>query len=623
MDFFQKNLQIGYWTKNSFQILHKDYQALKDYENMINPFQNLEIDFIERFQRSKFSISQVDTSTLLFGGHNNHICFNDLFEYIKEIKDWKLISSISSISSRFGHASIGFKDKLFIFGGRNFEKELGDLNYFDFKSKTWKNVDLTLIQKPLQYFVSNSHRIMLFTDQECFTSKGDDYFMKLKHSIPFKGEITNDSLESVERFFHYCYIDDRRVEHIDDIVQRELDYLFHHGFDGDFIIYNHFQKIILNFPLIERKGKNSIEILPCLIQIIKELDKSFKLDIRFYLKKYISDIYKSIIQDQHKMNLRVDEPSLISLLIDLGSPMEFFNTIKESHSKSDLPWNYQEILLYLSQSIRDSPMIDPTQYNKLKWINRILSITKPFVSIMSSQNLISKIVDIIFSPIGKHGTYLLLDIQKTQESINELKSEIYLNLDELNEIVFKEPLENDPNWMESKLIKRWFKENGILERDEFKIYNYIQLLIRYKEKDLFLKSFDDPKNYKLVKDLIQILLPFLSILNHLNLQNLINIISKHISKSIHAYDEIEKMKLYQGKERFWKKEMNEIASEVEFEIHKVFQEAFINDRKNDKLIERTFSWFYCLKLMWENVTINMEEIHSRDSFEEKLKEILK
>lgn len=625
MNFFE-NLQIGFLTKNNFQIFLND-ESKDLLEKFSNPFKNLETNFNLKFQRSNFSITKVNSIIFLFGGHDHQVCFNELFEFQKDLQDWKKVFSISTISSRFGHASIGYKDKLFIFGGRNFEKELNDLNYFDFQTKCWKNIDLTLIQRPIQYFVSNSHRIMLFSDQECYTSRGDDYFMKLKHSIPFNGKITDQNLKEMEKFYYYCFLDDQRVEFIDEIIKREIDHLFQNEMEKEFIIYKHFQKLILNFPLLEKKGKSAIDILPSLVHIIKDLDRSFKLDIKFYLKKYICDIYKSIIQDSHKMNMRIDEPSFVSLLIDLGTPLEFFNTIKKSQSKNDLPLNYQEIILYLSQSIRDSPMMNLTQYNKLKWINRILSITKPFINIMNFQSLISKIVDIIFSPIGKHGTYLLLEIQKTQENINELKSEIYMNLDDLDAIIFKEPLEDDPQWMNHYLIKKWIKENGIFERDEYKLYNYIQLVIRYKEKELFLKSFDDPKNYKLVKDLIQILMPFFNILNTINTQNLMNIVSKHISKSIHAYNESEKASSYTFKEKIWKKEMNEIAREFEFEIHKILQEAFINDKKNEKIIERTFYWFTCLKLLWENVTINMEEIiqrpNSRKVFEEKLKEILK
>lgn len=92
----------------------------------------------------------------LFGGYNGTAWLNDLWVFDIDTQMWECIQESSDIisedsaalgsstrkpSRRFGYVSVVHNDKFVLFGGFDGSKWLNDMYEFDFKTKTWTEIN--------------------------------------------------------------------------------------------------------------------------------------------------------------------------------------------------------------------------------------------------------------------------------------------------------------------------------------------------------------------------------------------------------------------------------------------------------------------------------------------------
>jgi len=140
------------------ELVSEDNEAderIKELEKDMNEYDVITDTMMETWTnlpraRTNHTAAYFNKGMYIFGGSdesNNKL--NDLWKYDLEKNRWIIINHISTEcddgqpTKRSGHASNVIGDKMYIFGGlEGITHETNDFFSFDFKTETWKNIQL-------------------------------------------------------------------------------------------------------------------------------------------------------------------------------------------------------------------------------------------------------------------------------------------------------------------------------------------------------------------------------------------------------------------------------------------------------------------------------------------------
>lgn len=87
------------------------------------------------------SQSSFEDKAFLFGGWDGKHTLNDLWEFDSASQEWACICKHSSVSPRYRHSSVCFKNFLVVFGGvDNTQTRYNDIHTFNLSVKSWTRV---------------------------------------------------------------------------------------------------------------------------------------------------------------------------------------------------------------------------------------------------------------------------------------------------------------------------------------------------------------------------------------------------------------------------------------------------------------------------------------------------
>eukprot|EP01080_Neovahlkampfia_damariscottae_P009293 gene9293-1381_t len=125
--------------------------------------------------RDSFSLTTDGESVYLFGGKKGYELFDDLIEVKMDIYKKLLTIKVNTIPQeniinwprkRFGHASEMIYEKMYIFGGRDFQTFFNDLFVYDIENLTWTEIKYTGFPTPVSFsasvYLSNINAMLLY-----------------------------------------------------------------------------------------------------------------------------------------------------------------------------------------------------------------------------------------------------------------------------------------------------------------------------------------------------------------------------------------------------------------------------------------------------------------------------
>jgi len=214
----------------------------------------------------------------------------------------------------------------------------------------------------------------------------------------------------------------------------------------------YFQVFMSNFPLFEKTSQKEEEtdFATLFLQvplIIVKCEQSFRKDFQKDLIDYISALFNYIIKTPFEESLEnivkknmteegmktmlskdgwsQEDKNLLNEVFKVDPLGKVYETVIETEKLKDLPVRYQDVVKIITQKIMKwMRMNDDTAENidKIRWINTLFTLIKPFMGVVNPLTLLDKIVHIVlFSKIGRSGISLMLEISKTEAEIKQHK----------------------------------------------------------------------------------------------------------------------------------------------------------------------------------------------------------
>lgn len=261
----------------------------------------------------------------------------------------------------------------------------------------------------------------------------------------------------------------------------------------------YFQVFMSNFPLFEKTSKEEepdfAQLFLQFPMIIVKSEQSFRKDFQKDLIDYIAALFNYIMKTPHEESLEnivkknmteegvksmlmkddwsQEDKNLLNEVFKVDPLGKVYETIIATEKLKDLPERYQNVMKILTQKIMKWMRMEddnPENLEKIKWINTLFTIIKPFMGVVNPLALLDKVVHIVlFSRIGRSGISLMLELSKTEKEIASHKdalkkqTKVLFYLDKwLLDKPFDEQLE---------IIKKWDKpeEKKEKKKEEIKI----------------------------------------------------------------------------------------------------------------------------------------------------------
>jgi len=136
------------------------------------------------------------------------------------------------------------------------------------------------------------------------------------------------------------------------------------------------------------------------------------------------------IPEAETFNLVYDEEEInfIKAFMNLDTPLQVYNTLRQCKSYEELPQRYKEAFCILREKILDFIKfgeVTRDHVGKLKWGRRVLYILRPIVSTMNPLTIMNKMLQVLlFSNLGQHGITLTLEVSKTEKQIKSARQKV-------------------------------------------------------------------------------------------------------------------------------------------------------------------------------------------------------
>jgi len=104
---------------------------------------HVDVDFILKSPSSRYfhscSLVNNETELFIFGGYGINSILNDTFLFNIQKEEWKKVEHAENVNvpERYGHSTVVYNHKVYVFGGKNSNGYLNDLMVFDCQKRIW------------------------------------------------------------------------------------------------------------------------------------------------------------------------------------------------------------------------------------------------------------------------------------------------------------------------------------------------------------------------------------------------------------------------------------------------------------------------------------------------------
>lgn len=423
-----------------------------------------------------------------------------------------------------------------------------------------------------------------------------------------------------------------------------------------------------------------------LAPILKKIDSSFRTNLSkevlnllqglylFVIKQtgdknlseMINDQLSGDVKPEENFGLTKEDINIASAILNLDEPLVGYKRMKETKSFNDLPQRYKFVLSALRMKLAEFLKLEkygPEHTRKMKWLNRALYLTRPFLATFNPIKIIDGILSVlVFSKAGRKGMRLILEISKTEKSLKAVKKEIdskvaaniegYLNnmaMHDIHELISNDgisipspeslkPITKDSKkestkpLFDDKMIA-WFKNllfdtinkkseeiNSKIQDSQLELYmQFFWLNVRYKEKKDFLDLIEEPEVEKMVKTVMRATMPALiQFYDIADVSKTMKSFSKYIEAFIKNLD--EDLKLRKKEEALLKSVPTNKSKMSEEEKQKAIQQ---NQEKVKQLAQAREHQFVSkleqlFKQLDEDIFVFLHDLVVNDSNNEKM-----